>query len=155
LTDNGGQFSGRHHRPQPVEVLFERICRENGITQRLTKPRSPTTTGKIERFHRTLREEFLNHVAPFESVESAQAAVDGWVSSYNHQRPHQALDMATPASLFRPNGPTRLDVQPGTRTDTSESPALAATVIEPAPTPPPESGAVEFEARVRCRPAAT
>jgi transposase InsO family protein len=30
-------------------VLFERICRENGITQRLTKPRSPTTTGKIER----------------------------------------------------------------------------------------------------------
>jgi transposase InsO family protein len=28
-------------------VLFERICRENGITQRLTKPRSPTTTGKI------------------------------------------------------------------------------------------------------------
>jgi transposase InsO family protein len=30
-------------------VLFERICRENGITPRLTKPRSPTTTGKIER----------------------------------------------------------------------------------------------------------
>jgi transposase InsO family protein len=31
-------------------VLFERICRENGITQRLTKPRPPTTTtGKIER----------------------------------------------------------------------------------------------------------
>lgn len=58
LTDNGKQFTGRHTRPQPVEVLFERICRENGITQRLTKPRSLTTTGKIERFHRTLREEF-------------------------------------------------------------------------------------------------
>jgi len=37
LTDNGGQFTGRHSRPQPVEVLFERICRENGITQRRTK----------------------------------------------------------------------------------------------------------------------
>jgi transposase InsO family protein len=50
LTDNGKQFTGRHIRPQPVEVLFERVCRENGILQRQTKPRSPTTTGKIERF---------------------------------------------------------------------------------------------------------
>src|SRR5215813_2520023 len=36
LSDNGKQFTGRHVRPQPVEVLFERVCRENGITQRLT-----------------------------------------------------------------------------------------------------------------------
>jgi hypothetical protein len=36
LSDNGKQFTGRHMRPQPVEVLFERVCRENGITQRLT-----------------------------------------------------------------------------------------------------------------------
>jgi transposase InsO family protein len=110
LTDNGAQFTGRHIKPQPVEVLFERICRENGIKQRRTKPGSPTTTGKIERLHRTLREEFLDHVAPFESQAAAQAAIDGWVESYNHRRPHQALDMATPASRFRPNGPTRLDV---------------------------------------------
>lgn len=110
LTDNGGQFTGRYIKPQPVEVLFERICRENGIKQRLTKPGSPTTTGKIERLHRTLREEFLDHVAPFASPAAAQAAIDGWVEAYNRSRPHQALDMATPASLFRPNGPTRLDV---------------------------------------------
>lgn len=77
LTDNGKQFTGRRQRPQPVEVLFERICRENGITQRLTKPRSPTTTGKIERSHRTLREEFLDHVVPFESLAAAQEAIDG------------------------------------------------------------------------------
>jgi transposase InsO family protein len=49
LTDNGRQFTGRFGKPRPAEVLFERICRENGITQRLTKPRSPTTTGKIEK----------------------------------------------------------------------------------------------------------
>jgi len=49
LTDNGTVFTGRFIKPRPAEVLFERICRENGITQRLTKPRSPTTTGKIER----------------------------------------------------------------------------------------------------------
>jgi transposase InsO family protein len=45
------QFTGRFGRPRPAEVMFERICRDNGITQRLTKPRSPTTTGKIERLH--------------------------------------------------------------------------------------------------------
>jgi transposase InsO family protein len=50
LTDNGKQFTGRFGRPTPGEVLFERICRENGITQRLTKPRSLATSGKVERF---------------------------------------------------------------------------------------------------------
>lgn len=45
LTDNGKQFTGRFG-PGQGEVLFERICRENGITARLTKPRSPTTTGE-------------------------------------------------------------------------------------------------------------
>ncbi|MGV7796003.1 DDE-type integrase/transposase/recombinase, partial [Mycobacterium kansasii] len=48
LTDNGKQFTGKFTRPLPVEVLFERICRENGITARLTRRRSPTTTGKVE-----------------------------------------------------------------------------------------------------------
>ena len=57
LTDNGKVFTGRYNRP-PVEVLFDRICRENGIEHLLTQPRSPTTTGKIERFHRALRTEF-------------------------------------------------------------------------------------------------
>jgi transposase InsO family protein len=50
LTDNGKQFTGRFTKPRPAEVLFERTCRENGITARLTKPSSPTTTGKIERW---------------------------------------------------------------------------------------------------------
>ncbi len=108
LTDNGKQFTGRFTKPRPAEVLFERICRENGVVQRLTKTRSPTTTGKIERFHGTLRREFLDQVAPFPSIMAAQEAIDAWVHSYNHARPHQSLDMATPASRFRPaRGPTR------------------------------------------------
>jgi transposase InsO family protein len=51
LTDNGKQFTGRFGRGG--EVLFDRICRRNGITHRLTQPRSPTTTGEVERFHQT------------------------------------------------------------------------------------------------------
>jgi len=47
LTDNGKVFTGRFHKPGiAVEVLFDKICRENGIAHRLTKIHSPTTTGK-------------------------------------------------------------------------------------------------------------
>ena len=59
LTDNGKVFTGRFG-PGTGEVLFDRICRENGIKHILTAPRSPTTTGKVERWHKTLRREFLN-----------------------------------------------------------------------------------------------
>ena len=100
LSDNGKQFTGRFGKPRPAEVLFERICRENGITQRLTKPRSPTTTGKIERLHQTLQRELLNVHAPFASIEDAQAAVDAWRKEYNTRRPHQSLAMAYPAARF-------------------------------------------------------
>jgi transposase InsO family protein len=101
LSDNGKQFTGRFGKPRPAEVLFERICRRNGIRQRLTRPYSPTTTGKVERWHQTLQTEFLNEAGPFSCVEGAQAAVDGWRQEYNHRRPHQSLDMACPADRFR------------------------------------------------------
>src|SRR6516164_7596014 len=102
LSDNGKQFTGRFGKPRPAEVLFERICRENGITQRLTKPRSPTTTGKIERLHQTLQLELLNTHEPFDSIQDAQAAVDAWREEYNADRPHQSLGMAFPAARFAP-----------------------------------------------------
>jgi hypothetical protein len=107
LTDNGKQFTGRFGRPTAGEVLFERICRENGITQRLTKPRSPTTTGKVERFHQTVQDELLDELVeglgPFPSLQVAQELVDAWVEDYNTRRPHQALGMRTPAERFQPN----------------------------------------------------
>ena len=99
LTDNGKVFTGRSG-PQPVEVLFDRICRENGISHRHTAVRSPTTTGKIERFHQSLRREFLADRS-FASTQQAQAELDAWVTDYNTARPHQALEMATPAERFR------------------------------------------------------
>ena len=100
LTDNGKVFTGRFGL-RDTEVLFDRICRENGIDHLLTAPRSPTTTGKIERFHRSLRSEFLTG-RTFDDLGAAQAALDAWVSSYNTQRPHQGIGMHTPASRFTP-----------------------------------------------------
>jgi len=100
LTDNGKVFTGRFAQP-PVEVLFDRICRENGVDHILTAPRTPTTTGKIERFHRTLRVDF-NTRQIFRNLKTAQEALDEWVTYYNTQRPHQSLADATPESRFRP-----------------------------------------------------
>jgi len=99
LTDNGKVFTGRFG-PGTGEVLFDRICRENGIKHILTAPRSPTTTGKIERWHKTLRREFLNGKV-FASLDDAQAQLDAWVWTYNHDRPHQSIGMAAPWERFR------------------------------------------------------
>jgi transposase InsO family protein len=98
LTDNGKQFTDRFGKGG--EVLFDRICRDNGIIHRLTAPRHPTTTGKIERFHGSLRRELLDDAVPFTDLAAAQIAVDAWRQHYNTARPHQALSMASPAERF-------------------------------------------------------
>jgi transposase InsO family protein len=106
-TDNGKQFTDRFgkHGARNGEVLFDKICRHNGITHRLTAPASPNQNGKVERFHGTFRRDFLNLAGPFTSVQQAQAAVDSYVAEYNSDRPHQALDEkvpVTPADRFAP-----------------------------------------------------
>jgi transposase InsO family protein len=108
LTDNGKVFTGRFG-PGTGEVLFDRICRENGIRHILTAPRSPTTTGKVERWHKTLRREFLNGKV-FASIQDAQTQLDGWVHSYNHERPHQSIGMAVPWDRFQLAAPQGVEV---------------------------------------------
>lgn len=98
LTDNGKVFSNRFGVAKG-EVLFDRILRENGVKHLLTAPRSPTTTGKVERFHKTVRREFLEGRI-FASLEEAQAELDAWVDSYNSERPHQGIGMVPPARRF-------------------------------------------------------
>jgi transposase InsO family protein len=151
LTDNGRQFTARFGRGG--EVLFDRICRDNGIVHRLTQPASPTTTGKIERFHQTLRRDLLADHEPFATVEDVQAALDGWVADdYNTRRPHQSLDMASPAERFRPvpdderaalplRLPAALTVAPPVPVD--EEPA--GERVLPRPPLPATPGAVEFD----------
>jgi transposase InsO family protein len=136
LTDNGKVFTGRFHKPGlAVEVLFDRICRENGITHRLTKVRSPTTTGKIERLHRTLQEELLDPHGPFETIQVLQAGLDAWREQYNGDRPHQSLAMAFPATRFTPaESPLSLRV-PGPLTAPAGSSPSSAPADPPAPEP--------------------
>jgi transposase InsO family protein len=99
LTDNGKVFTARFGLG-PGPVLFDRICHNNGIRHILTKPHSPTTTGKVERWHKTLRAEFLSGKV-FDSIDAAQAALDAWVGEYNYSRPNQAIGKVPPFERFR------------------------------------------------------
>ncbi|MBL7627680.1 IS481 family transposase [Frankia sp. CN6] len=161
LTDNGKQFTDRFGKGG--EVLFDRICRTNGIRHRLTQPASPTTTGKVERMHQTLRRELLDTGEIHPDLAAAQAALDRWRTDYNTARPHQALDMATPASRFRPvpdderallplELPAALAVVPSPRPEVDDRepdlspPPTASDPAAPVPVAVPWTGGpVEFE----------
>lgn len=110
-------------RPQPVEVLFERVCHDNGIRHLLTAPYSPTTTGKIERLHKTMRREFFDRQL-FDTIEQAQQALDAWVTHYNTARPHQGIGDRPPADRFALAPQTPLEVAEPAQTSAPE-PALA------------------------------
>ena len=98
LTDNGKVFTGKLAR-KPANVAFDRICLNNGIRHLLTAPYSPTTTGKIERLHKTIRKEFLTG-SVFDSIQQAQEELDRWVEHYNHHREHQAIGDVAPLRRF-------------------------------------------------------
>ena len=155
LTDNGKQFTDRFGKGG--EVLFDRICRDNGIIHRLTQPRHPTTTGKVERFHGSLRRELLNDNVPFADLAAAQAAVHTWVSEYNTTRPHQSLDMASPAERFSTAAakseeqllplrlPSVITVAPVPSPPASQPGGQPAAAVPQASGQPYRGGPVEFE----------
>jgi transposase InsO family protein len=133
LTDNGKVFTGRFGPAgSSAEVLFDRICAENGIRHLLTAPRSPTTTGKVERWHKTIRAEFLSeHDYKHATIAELQAALDMWVVHYNTERPHQALGMRPPMDRFRLAAP-----QAVAAVDAVLEPAVvpaARPVVQPTP----------------------
>jgi hypothetical protein len=100
LTDNGKVFTARFG-PGPGPVMSGRICAGNGVRHLLTAPYSPTTTGKAERLHKTMRREFFTvKDRVFATIGELQAALDGWVSEYNTGRPHQSCGGRPPAERF-------------------------------------------------------
>jgi transposase InsO family protein len=98
LTDNGRVFTAKASG-KSTKVLFDRICHHNGVKHILTAPYSPTTTGKIERLHRTMRKEFFD-LCTFDTIEATQAALDQWVTLYNTEREHQSIGDVPPIRRF-------------------------------------------------------
>lgn len=74
-----------------------------GIRVSHSRPFHPQTQGKDERFHRTLELEVLRGRS-FASLEDCQQTFDPWRVSYNTERPHEALGLATPTSRYRCSG---------------------------------------------------
>jgi len=94
LSDQGRQYSSWRGTTR-----FEAELRKDRVHHIKSRPHHPMTLGKIERFWKTIWEEFLAR-AQFDSFESARERVRLWVKHYNHQRPHQALDGLCPADRF-------------------------------------------------------
>lgn len=97
-TDNGPPW-GSPSQPGQITELSIWLIRL-GIRVSFSRPYHPQTNGKDERFHRSLKAEVLNGRS-FASLQQAQSDFDRWRHVYNHQRPHEALEMATPATRYR------------------------------------------------------
>jgi hypothetical protein len=87
MTDNA--FAYRLHRG------FQDTVAELGATQVFIRPYRPQTNGKVERFNRTLLEEWA-YVRPYRSNGARARLLEGWVHLYNHHRSHTALGGRSP-----------------------------------------------------------
>ncbi len=97
LSDNGAQFAGPHKGLS----FFERFLMDLDILPIHGRPLHPQTQGKIERFHRSLKQEALR-TTPANMAE-AKARLENWRWLYNEVRPHHALGMKTPSSVYQPS----------------------------------------------------
>lgn len=85
LTDNGREYCGTEAHPYELYLAL------NDIEHRRTQVRRPQTNGFVERFHRTVLDEFFRIVFRkklYESVEALQEDLDSWLHEYNYERPH-------------------------------------------------------------------
>lgn len=98
LMDNGPPWGDAFDQPYTgMTVWLLRL----GVWVIHGRPYHPQTQGKEERFHRTLKAEVP--LSGLRDLVDCQRAFDRWRGVYNHERPHQALDMATPADRYRPS----------------------------------------------------
>jgi transposase-like protein len=101
LTDNGMAFADLpKNRGGPTRRwlgvhIFDRVCRENGIEHRLTKPYHPWTNGQAERMNRTVKDATIK-VFHYPDVESLKAHVLAFVMAYNFAKHLKRLQWRTP-----------------------------------------------------------
>ena len=89
-SDNGLVFTSRY---------FTGLAKSYGLQQEFITPHCPQQNGMVEHVIRSLKEQCV-HRHRFESLQHASRVISDWISFYNHQRPHQALKMKTPAQAF-------------------------------------------------------
>lgn len=95
LTDNGGCFAGF----KSGYTQFERWLMDHDILPIHGRVMHPQTQGKIERFHRSMKDELLKW-EEFKTLDDIGNALKAWRHEYNHKRPHEALGMKKPADVY-------------------------------------------------------
>ncbi|NUT05486.1 MAG: IS481 family transposase, partial [Hamadaea sp.] len=88
ITDNGSCYRSRQWRDTLTTA---------GIKVKKTRPYRPQTNGKVERFHRTLADEWA-YARAYPSETARRKALPTWLHMYNHHRAHTALGGRPPAS---------------------------------------------------------
>jgi transposase InsO family protein len=86
LTDNGSCYRSHDWRDTLTTA---------GIVHKRTRPYRPQTNGKVERFNRTLLEEWA-YARPYQSETERRDALSAWIHQYNHHRPHTACENKPP-----------------------------------------------------------
>ena len=87
MSDNGGCY--RAH-------IFRDLCRQRGVRHIRTRPYTPKTNGKAERFIQTLLREWA-YAKPYQTSGRRNAALAPFIQRYNHRRPHASLGGQSPA----------------------------------------------------------
>ena len=95
MSDNGSEFSSRNNLEHP----FERMLKFYDIKHRYTKPCSPQTNGKIERFWKTMEDELLSGEV-FDTLEEFKHYIRGYAVYYNEHRSHQGINNKVPYDLI-------------------------------------------------------
>jgi transposase InsO family protein len=111
LTDNGVQFV-QLQRGQSRSYLihiFGRVCLENGIEHRLTKPYHPWTNGQAERMVRTIKEATVKSFH-YASIQELRRHVSDWLIAYNFAKQLKALKFRTPCEAIEELWKSKPDV---------------------------------------------
>lgn len=88
MTDNGSAY---------LSHVFAALCRQQSLGHLRTRPYTPRTNGKAERFIQTLLREWA-YRRPYASSRWRTAALDPWLTYYNRSRPHASLNYKPPLS---------------------------------------------------------
>ena len=91
MTDNGPGYRSKR---------FNRTCRRLNIRHLYTRPYTPRTNGKAERFIRTLKEQWA-YGACYQTSAHRTRALGPWTNHYNRHRPHAGIGMQTPMSRLQ------------------------------------------------------
>ncbi len=109
LTDNAMVYTTRFAGGRGGRNALETLLASLGVEQKHSRPNHPTTCGKVERFHQTLKKWLDAQLPQPDRLDQLQTLLDGFVDHYNHRRPHRALRRTTPAAAYQrlpKTGPT-------------------------------------------------